>query len=118
MMFFKISSVPAAIREPGVDSTESWNAARIGTRSGSLTIPPMSMRSMAKAAMSCAWAAATSLPIEFSGPGVSPRESAVITRKRVQRRPCRLTYQSASRSRTPASASAGPSSSSVARATA
>src|SRR5207248_1015489 len=27
-MFFRISSVPAAIREPGVESTASWNAAR------------------------------------------------------------------------------------------
>jgi hypothetical protein len=33
MMFFKISSVPAAMRLPGEDSSDSWKAARIGAQS-------------------------------------------------------------------------------------
>jgi hypothetical protein len=46
---------------------------------------------MAKEAISCALGAFTSLPMEFSGPGVSPRESAVMVRKRVRRTPCVFT---------------------------
>jgi len=53
----------------------------------SMTTPPMSSRSIANEAISCALGALTSLPMEFSGPGVSPRESAVMVRKRVRRTP-------------------------------
>ena len=42
----------------------------------------------------------TSLWIEFSGPGVWPRDSAVMVRKRVNFSPCVRAYQSAMRSRT------------------
>jgi hypothetical protein len=87
MMFLRISSVPAAMRLPGEDSSDSWKAARIGAQSLSVTTPPMSSKSSANDAMSCALAALTSLPMEFSGPGVSPRLSAVIVRKRDQRTP-------------------------------
>ena len=38
--------------------------------------------------MSCSLEALTSLPMEFSGPGVSPRDSAVMVRKRVNFSPC------------------------------
>eukprot|EP01036_Dinobryon_divergens_P002863 gene2863-3764_t len=39
MMFFRISSVPPAIRRPGADITEAWNAPLSGASSGSLMMP-------------------------------------------------------------------------------
>ena len=56
--------------------------------------------------MACSWLAETILPMEASGPGVWPRESAVIERKRVSFSPSAWTYQSASFSRNAASSSA------------
>ncbi len=79
------------MRPPGEVSSDSWNAARIGAMSLSMTTPPTSRRSIAKEAISWALGALTSLPIEFSGPGVSPRDSAVIVRNRVSRTPCVFT---------------------------
>ena len=48
--------------------------------SGSTSTPAWPCRSSAKAAMSCMVAPATSLPMEFSGPGVSPRDRAEMAR--------------------------------------
>ena len=50
--------------------------------------------------MFCSLEPLTSLPIEDSGPGVSPRDSAVMVRKCEYLRPWLDTYQSASLSRT------------------
>ena len=71
------------MRAPGAASSASWKAARIGATAGSSMAPPMSCRSMANEAMSCSLLALTSFAIESSGPGVSPRDSAVMVRKRV-----------------------------------
>src|SRR3954462_13444597 len=53
---------------------------------------------------------ATSLPMEFSGPGRSPFDSAEIARKLVYFRPLAFTAQCESFERTPGSSMAGPSS--------
>ena len=66
--------------------------------------------------MLCSLEPLTSLPIEDSGPGVSPRDSAVMVRKCEYLRPWLDTYQSASLSRTASFLRAGPSSSSILRA--
>ena len=55
--------------------------------SGSTRIPASPCKSSANAAISCIVAPATSLPIEFSGPGVSPRDSAEIARMPVYFKP-------------------------------
>ncbi len=90
----------------------------MGLSVGSSMTPPMSCRSSAKDAMSWSLLALTTFAMEVSGPGVSPRESAVMVRKCVYRRPCWRTYQSASLSRTAAFSIAGPSGISMARASA
>ena len=66
-------------------------------------IPNWSSSSTAVLATSCIRGAVTSLPIEASGPGVWPRDSAVWVRRRVSRRPSACTYQSATFSRSAAS---------------
>ena len=72
----------------------------MGARSGSITLPDIPIRSRPNEAMSCSFEAATTLPIEASGPGSRPRDSAVIVRNRVYFRPCVWTSQVARRSRT------------------
>ena len=65
-------------------------------------------------AISCSLPALTTLAIEASGPGVWPRDSAVMLRKRVYFSPSLRTYQSARRSRIAVLSRAGsPSTSSV-----
>ncbi len=50
-------------------------------------MPPISMRSRPKEPISCSFEALTILVIEFSGPGVSPRDRADITRALVYFKP-------------------------------
>ena len=70
-----------AMRMDGEVIKVCWKVAASGASSGSVSMPPCSIRSMAKAAMFCSLVPLTSLPIEDSGPGVSPRERAVMVRK-------------------------------------
>ena len=53
------------------------------------------MRSRPKAPISWSFEALTILVMEFSGPGVSPRDSAEMTRALVYLRPAHWQYQSA-----------------------
>ena len=71
-------------------------------------MPNWSSSSTAALARSCSWGAATILPIELSGPGVWPRDRAVMVRRRVYFSPSDWTYQSASFSRKLASLIAEP----------
>src|SRR5580658_50401 len=100
MMLRRISSLPPAMRRPGEKSSACWKSALAGIACSSVMIPAMPIKSMPKLATSCIFVALTSLPIDASGPGVSPRDSRVIVRKRVYLSPCVLTYHSASFSRT------------------
>ena len=71
-------------------------------------MPYWSSISTAVLAISCSWLAEMILPIELSGPGVWPRDRAVMVRKRVNFSPSDCTYQSAIRSRKAWSLIAGP----------
>ena len=77
MMFFRISSVPPAMRMPGEPRYSVLPEAFLrahATRRGRAPIAPCS--SIANDAISWPSGAPTALPIEPSGPGVAPRESA------------------------------------------
>src|SRR5580692_3606931 len=64
-------------------------------------------RPSANSAISCIVDPATSLPIEFSGPGVAPRDSAVMARLAVYLRPLLRAAHVASRVRTARSSNIG-----------
>ena len=83
MMFFRISSVPPAMRRPADHMTDCWKPASRGASSGSERMPYWSSTSIASDDMAWSWLADTILPMDASGPGVWPRESAVMERKRV-----------------------------------
>src|SRR5260370_24938048 len=76
MMLRRISSVPPAIRIDGEPSSICWNWPRASSSASPVKTPAAPSRSIAYIAMSCSIDPATSLPIEFSGPGRSPCDSA------------------------------------------
>src|SRR6185437_3443825 len=80
MMLRRISSVPPAIRIDGELNSICWNWPCTASSSVPVSAPAAPSRSIAHIAMSCSIEPATSLPIEFSGPGRSPRDSAEIAR--------------------------------------
>src|SRR5436309_11232613 len=79
MMLRRISSVPPAIRVDGEDIIMPWNCPAASV-SASVSMPLAPCRSIAYMAMSCIIVPDTSLPIEFSGPGRSPLDSAETAR--------------------------------------
>src|SRR6202171_848405 len=80
MMLRRISSVPPAMRMEGDLSSICWNCPRASSSAAPEKTPAAPSISIAYIAMSCSIDPATSLPIEFSGPGRSPFESAEIAR--------------------------------------
>ena len=68
------------MRVDGEDISMAWNWPAASAAAGSVIMPLAPCRSMAYIAMSCSIDPATSLPMEFSGPGRSPFESAEIAR--------------------------------------
>jgi len=76
IMFFKISSVPPAIRSPADPSHALWKSWTSET--SVFNMPAMSSESIPKFPMACNLLALTTLVMEASGPGVSPLESADI----------------------------------------
>src|SRR3982075_1973749 len=111
MMLRRISSVPPAMRIDGELSSICWNWPRGSSSAAPGRTPAAPSRSIAYIAMSCSIEPATSLPIEFSGPGRSPFDSAEIARMLVYFNPLALTAQLASLERTLRSSIARPSSS-------
>src|SRR6202022_612833 len=111
MMLRRISSVPPAIRIDGEFSSICWNWPRASSSAAPVKTPAAPSRSIAYIAMSCSIEPATSLPIEFSGPGRSPLDSAEIARMLVYFSPLARTAQLASLERTLGSSIARPSSS-------
>src|SRR6201985_2314230 len=90
MMLRMISSVPPSTRVPGARSSIAWNFPASSAPSP-LNTPAAPCRSIAYIATSCTIEPATSLPIEFSGPGRSPLESAEIVRMLVYFSPLAFT---------------------------
>ena len=84
---------------------------RLGTGIAQLAArtPAWPCKSTAKAAISCIIEPATSLPMEFSGPGVSPRDKDEMARREVYFSPLVLAAQVASLERTIRSSIANPS---------
>src|ERR1700688_4712401 len=80
IMLRRISSVPPAMRIDGELSSICWNWPRASSSASPVKTPAAPSRSIAYIAMSCSIEPATSLPIEFSGPGRSPLDSAEIAR--------------------------------------
>src|SRR6202022_288367 len=111
MMLRRISSVPPAMRIEGEDSIICWNWPRACSSAAPVNTPAAPSRSMAYIAMSCSIEPATSLPMEFSGPGRSPFDSAEIARMLGYFSPLARTAQLASFERTLRPSMAGPSSS-------
>src|SRR6202048_746505 len=77
MMLRRISSVPPAMRIDGELSSICWNCPRASCSAAPVKTPAAPSRYIAR---SCSIEPATSLPIEFSGPGRSPLDSAEIAR--------------------------------------
>src|SRR6266404_198995 len=71
---------PPAMRIDGELKIICWNWPRSASSSSPLKTPAAPSRSIAYIAISCSIEPATSLPIEFSGPGRSPFDSAEIAR--------------------------------------
>src|SRR3984957_12034641 len=80
MMLRRISSVPPAMRTDGELSSICWNWPRASSSAAPVKTPAAPSRSIAYIAMSCSIEPVTSLPIEFSGPGRSPLDSAETAR--------------------------------------
>src|SRR5207244_8919259 len=76
LMLRRISSVPPSTRVPGARSSIAWNFPAASASSGPLKTPAAPCRSSAYIATSWIIEPATSLPMEFSGPGRSPLDSA------------------------------------------
>src|SRR3984893_4661119 len=110
MMLRRISSVPPAMRIDGELSSICWNCPRAVSSASPARTPAAPSRSIAYIAMSCSIEPATSLPIEFSGPGRSPLDSAEIARYLVYFSPLAFTAQLASFERVARSSMASPSS--------
>src|SRR5438128_8085188 len=91
MMLRMISSVPPSTRVPGARSSIAWNLPATSESSGPLSTPAAPCRSSAYIATSWTIDPATSLPMEFSGPGRSPFDSAEIARMLVYLRPLAFT---------------------------
>ena len=69
-----------ALAVAGERSSIAWKRAIALACAGSTSAPAWPCRSSANIAISCSVLPATSLPIEFSGPGVSPLERAEMAR--------------------------------------
>src|SRR3979409_753453 len=80
MTLRRISSVPPAMRIEGEDSSICWNWPRASSSAAPVKTPAAPSRSIAYIAISCSIDPATNFPIEFSGPGRSPFDSAEIAR--------------------------------------
>ena len=74
-----------------VRSSIAWNFLATSASSGPLSTPAAPCRSSAYIATSCTIEPATSLPMEFSGPGRSPFDSAEVARMLVYRSPLAFT---------------------------
>ena len=79
MMLRRISSEPPSIRVAGERISIFWKRPCRGW-SSPISTPAAPCRSRANMASSCMAAPATSLPMEFSGPGVWPLDRAVMAR--------------------------------------